>query len=290
MMIPNVFFLTIVIFSFLQSFSAITLAEEFKEKGYVEICDETQGSKIFDSLYSVFDEFIEFLQKNTAWAQKLYSAKERFIRSKERNYYSTDFFGFYDESEREGRKQIAFYYSTHFHDFIVSYYPECNKIPQIISFFEACLKIQKSCEQTFNKAAADLGLEKILCLKQNHPPLLIKVVKYFSSYSESRPHYDGTSLSLFLDSTDNEALFLSPYRSSFSVADFFSPKRSFSRNFEKNSIVLIPGAFLTEFSIYPSPHIVLSSGKIRYATIAFALRPYYIFDKNDFPSLPIFKY
>jgi hypothetical protein len=84
--------------------------------------------------------------------------------------------------------------ATHFHDFIVSYYPECNKISQIIRFFEACLKIQKSCEQTFNKAAFDLGLEKILSLQENHPPLLIKVVKYLSSYSESRLHYDGTSL------------------------------------------------------------------------------------------------
>ncbi len=55
---------------------------------------------------SKFDELIGFLQTNPVWAQKLYSAKERFIRSKDRNYYSTDFFGFYDESEKQGRSQF----------------------------------------------------------------------------------------------------------------------------------------------------------------------------------------
>ena len=112
-------------------------------------------------MYARFDEFIEFLQANPAWAQKLYNAKERFIRSKDKNYYSTDFFGFYDESEREGRSQISFYYSTHFHEFICSHYPEFNQIPEIVRFFELCLEIQKPYAKLFNKTAAELGLETI---------------------------------------------------------------------------------------------------------------------------------
>src|SRR5581483_7735567 len=62
----------------LQSFP--DLAEQFKQAGYVEICEQMHTAATFDSLYVQFDELIEFLQKNPVWAQKLYSAKERFIR------------------------------------------------------------------------------------------------------------------------------------------------------------------------------------------------------------------
>ena len=86
------------LFSF-ESFCQIPLTQQFKQVGYYEICDENHGMETFDELYIHFDKLIEFLQTNPTWAQKLYIAKERFIRSKDRNYYSTDFFGFYDESK-----------------------------------------------------------------------------------------------------------------------------------------------------------------------------------------------
>ena len=122
MITRRIFFLWF--YLFLHSLYATPLAEQFKQAGYVEICDEKDGTTTFDSLYIYFDEFIELLQTNPVWAKKLHTAKERFIRSKDRNYYSTDFFGLYDDSKREGRNQIAFYYSIHFHKFICSRYPE----------------------------------------------------------------------------------------------------------------------------------------------------------------------
>lgn len=268
----------------LQSLYATPLAERFKQAGYVEICDKTHEAATFDSLYAYFDEFIEFLQTNPVWAQKMYIAKERFIRSKERNYYSTDFFGFYDESKIEGKSQISFYYSIHFHEYLCSHYPEFNQVPEIIRFFEACQEIQKPYGDLFEETAAELGLETIFSSKYGHPPILFKVMKYLPSYVASRPHYDGTAFSLFLDSTDNQSLLLSPYKSSFIDDDFSSPPREFSR-----SILLIPGVLLTEFSIYPTPHIVVQSGKIRYATIAFAMRPNYIPQKIGYSPLPNFK-
>ena len=272
-------FLSRFVLIYIQSICAISLKEQFNQVGYVEICDENHGTATFDSLYAYFDELIKFLQANPVWAQKLYSAKERFIRSKDRNYYSTDFFGFYDESEREGRSQISFYYSTHFHEFICSHYPEFNKFPQITHFFASCFEIQKPYGNLFDEAAAELDLETIFSSKYGHPPILLKVIKYLPSYIATRPHYDGTAFSLFLDSTDNQSLLLSPYKSSFTVDDFSSPLRKFSRSHNQNSILLIPGVLLTEFSIYPTPHIVAQSGKIRYATIAFAMRPNYISKK-----------
>ncbi|MGL5264455.1 MAG: hypothetical protein ACRDAI_07825 [Candidatus Rhabdochlamydia sp.] len=268
-----------------QSPCAIPLAEQLKQTGYLEICNKKQGKATFDSLYAYFDELIEFLQTNPVWAQKLYNAKERFIRSKDRNYYSTDFFGFYDESEKAGRSQISFYYSFHFHEFICSHYPEFNQVPEIIRFFEACLEIQKPYGNLFDEIAVALGLETIFSSKYGHPPILFKVIKYLPSYIATKPHYDGTAFSLFLDSTDKQSLLFSPYKSSFTVDDFFSPLREFS-----NSILLIPGVLLTEFSIYPTPHIVVQNGKIRYATIAFAMRPNFIPQKNEFSSLPNFKH
>ncbi len=263
--------------------NATHLVEQFQRVGYVEICDKKHEKAAFDSLYRYFDELIEFLQTNPIWAQKLYTAKERFIRSKDRNYYSTDFFGFYDESKRKGRSQISFYYSIHFHAFICSHYPEFNQVPEIIRFLEACLEIQKPYGNLFNEAAVELGLETILSSQYRHPPILLKVVKYFPSYIATRPHYDGTAFSLFLDSTDNQSLLLSPYKSSFTVDDFSSPLR------DQNSILLIPGVLLTEFSIYPTPHMVAQCGKIRYATIAFAMRPNYSPQKVEFTPLPHFK-
>lgn len=288
MIIRKIFFLSSFLLLAFQSLCAIPFAEQFKRAGYVEICNEKHGTATFDSLYVHFDELIEFLQTNPLWVQKLYCAKERFIRSKERKTYSTDFFGFYDEAQRKGRSQIAFYYSIHFHKFICSHYPEVAQIPEIICFFEACLEIQKPYGNLFNEAAAELGLETILSSEYGHPPILVKVVKYFPSYLATSPHYDGTAFSLFLDSSDNQSLLLSPYKSSYTVDDFSCPLREFSREQNQNSILLIPGVLLAEFSIYPTPHFVAQSGKIRYATIAFAMRPNYTPQKIELSPLPNF--
>lgn len=268
-----------------QAFSATPLAEQFRRAGYIEICDEHHEMAAFDSLYSYFDELIEFLQINPMWVHKLYAAKERFIRLKDRDYYSTDFFGFFDESKREGRSQIAFYYSTHFHEFIRAHYPELHQAPKIIRFLEICWKIQKPYGKLFEKMAAELGLELVFSSKNDDPPLLLKIVKYLPAYVATKPHYDGTVFSLFLNSTDNESLLLSPYKSFYRMDDFSTPQREFSQN----SIFLIPGALLTEYSIYPTPHIATQTGKIRYATIAFAMRPNYIPQKTELSILPSFK-
>ncbi|MDP1814659.1 MAG: hypothetical protein Q8K92_09455 [Leadbetterella sp.] len=289
MSIRKLFFLKIFLLFAFQSLYAIPLAEQFKREGYVEICNKNHGAETYDSLYVLFDELVEFLQTNPVWAQKLYGAKERFIRSKDRNYYSSDFFGFYDESEREGRRQISFYYSTHFHEYICSHYPEFIQIVEIISFFEACLEIQNTCTNLFNKIVTELNLETIFFSNNGHPPILIKIIKYLPSYIPTKPHYDGTAFSLLLDSTDNESLLLSPYKSSFTIDDFFSPLRKFPRRNNQNSILLIPGVLLTEFSIFPTPHIVVQSGRIRYATVAFAMRSNYTLQKNELATLPNFK-
>lgn len=283
----------LLLFSYLlfafQPICAVSLAEQFRETGYLEICDREHETAAFDSLYDRFDELMVFLHTNPVWAQQLYTAKERFIRSKDRNYYSTDFFGLYDESKREGRNQISFYYSTHFHQFICTHYPKLNEIPEITLFFDACFEIQKPYGNLFNMAAAELGLETLFSSKCGYPPILLKIVKYFPSYVSTKPHYDGTAFSLFLDSTDNQSLLLSSYQSSYVINNFSSPLRKFNRGDHPNSILLIPGVLLTEFSIYPTPHIVVESGKTRYATIAFAMRPDYIPQKIELSSLPNFK-
>jgi hypothetical protein len=275
----------LLLFFALQSLCGASLKEQFEQAGFVEIYDQNQPAATFDSLYTYFDEFIEFLQKNPKWAHKLHRAKECFIRRKEKNIYSTDFFGFFDESKKKGRSQISFYYATHFHGFICSSYPEFHQAPAIICFLNACLEVQKPYANLFKSIAADLGLETIFSSGYNYPPILFKVVKYLPSYIATRPHYDGTAFSLFLNSTDNESLLLSPYKSSFTVEDFSSPERLFSR---PHSLLLIPGAHLTEFSIYPTPHIVQQSGRNRYAAVAFAMRPNYIPPKIEYSPLPCF--
>ena len=249
------------------------LAEQFERMGYVEICDEKHAA--FDSLYAHFDAFTEFLQVNPIWAQKLYGVKERFIRSKERAYYSTDFFGQYDESKTEKRCQISFYYSTHFHDFISARYPEFTRVLEIRQFFDACREIQKPCKSLFENIAEELGLNVTF-------PILLKVVKYLPGYTATRPHYDGSAFSLFLDSTDDQSLLLAPYKPSYTVDDFSSPLR------KTNSTLLIPGTHLTDFSIYPTPHIALQTNKTRYATVVFAMRSNYTPQKVQHPPLPNF--
>jgi len=290
MIIRKILLLGILLLGTDQPCGATSLAEQFKQAGYVEICDTKHGSATFDSLYTYFDELIAFFQANPWWAQKLYSAKERFIRSHNRHYYATDFFGFYDESERAGRSQISFYYSMHFHEFIYSRYPEFKEVHEIMHFFNACFEIQKSYEHLFNEAATELGLETIFSSQNGHPPIILKIIKYLPSYVPTRPHYDGTALTLFLHSTDDQSLLLSPYKSSCTVDDFSAPVRKFSRSYNQNSILLIPGLLLTEFSMYPTPHIVIHNGTVRYATIAFAMRPYYLAQKNELSPLPNFNH
>lgn len=265
--------------------SAPSLAEQFKQAGYVEILDPGQSAAGFDALYRAFDECSAFFQKNRAWANTLKMAKERFLRSKEKTYYATDFFGLYDESEIPGRCQISFYYSSHFHEFLFSRYPEFALVPEISHFFASCLSLQKPYGALFKSAALELGMEAIFPSEGSFPPLLLKVVKYLPGYTPAKPHYDGTVFSLFLDSTDNALLLLSPYKSSFAVDDFFSPLRKFPRGF---SLLLIPGTLLTGCSIDPIPHIVLESGKTRYAAIAFALRPHFAPPKREHSPLPNF--
>lgn len=290
MITKNILLLLFFVLCTSRSLCEAPLVEQFQQTGYVEICNETHGAATFDSLYACFDEFIEFLQTNQRWAHILYSAKERFIRSTNRNYYSTNFFGFYDESAIAQRSQISFYYATHFHEFIRSYYPQLNQIPQITRFFDACRAIQEPYGDLFSQVASKLGLDLIFSSPYNHPPMLLKVVKYFPSYNPTKPHYDGTAFSLLLDSTDNQALLLSAYKPSFTIDDFSSPARKFSRQQNKNSLLLIPGSLLTEFSIYPTPHLVAQNHKVRYATIAFAMRPNHTPQNNNLAPLPRVKH
>lgn len=283
----RLYFCALFVFTSLQPYS---WAEQFKEQGYAEVIDTQHNSGAFDLLYKQFDDFIEFMQEHPKWVEKLYIAKERFLRSKQKNYYMTDVFGWYDESQKIGRSQISFYYSVHFHKSMVTQYPEINKIAQIADFLESCYLIQQSYHPIFNQAATDLGIESIFVSDYGCPPILFKVIKYLPTYQVFKPHYDGTAFSLFLDSTDRESLLLSCYGSLLKIEDFFVPHRKFQRGDDQNSMLIIPGTLLQEFGIYPTPHIVIPSGQIRYAAIAFAMRPHYISQPYEFSVLPSFKY
>lgn len=265
--------------------SVSPLAEQIAQIGYVEIHDHSYGAVIFDSLYASFDAFITFLQAHPPVAKKLFAAKERFIRSKNREYYGTDFFGFFDESQRSGRNQISFYYASQFHEFLFSGYPEFKTIPEVLNFFEQCRQIQEPCGSLFLEAAAKLGLPDIFASSNGQAPVLLKVIKYLPSYQPTKPHYDGTAFSLFLDSTDNESLLLSPYKTTLIRDDFCCVIKAY-----ENSLLLIPGALLSEFLMFPTPHIVMGSGKERYAVVAFAMRPNHCSDSSAFSALPTFNH
>jgi len=276
------------VFSFCicQLLYAIPLAEQLAQTGYAEICTTHYGAAGFDALYTHFDELITFLQTNPAWKHKLYRAKERFIRSSDCCYYSTDFVGFYDESDRADRRQISCYYSTHFHTFLYTRYPEFMQIPEITRFFEACRIMQEAYQDLFDDLATKLGITTIFSSPYGRSPLLFKIIKYLPSYRTTRPHYDGTAFSLLLDSTDNQSLLLAPYQPSLTIDDFFAPLRSIPRGHQQHSMLLILGTLLTEFSLYPTPHFVTQSGKTRYAAIAFAMRPYHTPPQRTFAPLP----
>lgn len=264
-----------------------SLKESFKQRGYVEICDEQHGAKDYDALYELLDEVILFLDKQPFWKQKLYEVKERFIRSKDRAHYATDFFGLYDESKT--RQQIAFYYSVHFHRFILDRYPEFYKARPLICFFETCYRLSKSYDLIFTEAFKDLNIESLFSLEAQKSSILFKVIKYLPSYCPTKPHYDGSVLSLLVDSTDSSALLLSPYKSLFLVEDFHKPARKFLRKEDQNSMLFIPGSFLKTFDIDPTPHVVIQSKKTRYAAVCFSMSPYICSSNIQNTALPYFK-
>lgn len=291
MLIKHTMWLQILLVCTSQITHTLSLTDQFQQKGYVEFYDQHHGTAAYDELYAQFDQFITFLQTHTNWVQKLYIAKERFIRSKQRNYYSTDFFGLYDESTKEDRRQIAFYYSIHFYEFLCTYYPELISIPEITEFLECCRTIQEPYGSIFTQVVTDLGIPTIFSSEfGEQPPILLKVIKYLPSYYATKPHYDGTALTLLLDSTDNDSLLLALYQSSLTPNDFSAPIRQFIRSLHQSSILLIPGTLLAEFSINPTPHIVTGSGHTRYATIAFAMRPNHIAAPHEFFPLASFKH
>lgn len=267
----------------------IPLLEQFKQNGYIEICGHKQTTQTFANLYAKFDKFIDFLQANPSWAHKLYSAKERFIRSPGRNLYATNFFGLYNESAQGTASQIAFYYAKHFHAFICARYPELNHIPEIGTFLEACHEIEQPYGSVFAQTAAELKLDHIFKDNSGQAPILLKLVKYLPTYAPSRPHYDGSAFSLFIDSTNPQALLLAPYKSTYTVQDFAAATRQLYAGENQDTVLLIPGTLLSEFTINPTPHIVVASSQTRYATIAFAMRPNYVSSHNKFADLPIFK-
>ena len=78
------------------------------------------------------------------------------------------------------------------------------------------------------------------------------------------------------------------YKDAFAREDFSPAVRRYPRTSNQNSVLLIPGTLVTEFAMYPTPHIVIESGNIRYATIAFAMRPNYTLPTHQFPMLPSF--
>lgn len=273
----------VLVFLVVHSLPAQPLLEQFEQTGYVEITDTSQIEADFDSLYARFDKLIALVQSQPVWAQKLFMAKERFIRSKNRAIYSTDFFGLYDESAIASRSQIAFYYSVHFHEYLRTQYPQLINVTEIGRFLDACQELQKPCSPIFTEAATDLGIASIFAANDSQAPVLFKVIKYLPAHNASMPHYDGSAFSLFCHSTDNESLLLSPYKASFSSDDFTAVERNAS-----NSQLLIPGALLTEFNLFPTPHIVVGSGKVRYAAIAFAMRSSYKSEKFPFTALPNF--
>lgn len=281
--------LAIFFLSTMQAVQGVSMIEQLGQQGYIELYDQKHDAKAFDTLYEYFDEFITFLQAHPKWAHNIYQAKERFIRSKDKDLYSSDICGFYDESKKIKRSQISFYYSTHFHALICSLYPEIYQIPQLISFLQACYAIEQPYEELLHQISIEMGVQDVFISADNHCPLLLKVIKYLPSYTPYQPHYDGSVITLFLDSTENQALALAPYRSSYSIDDFYVPLRKFNRYDHQRSMLLIPGTLLTEFAIYPTPHIVIPSGKIRYAAIAFGMRPHYSACSTEFSILPNFK-
>ncbi len=268
---------------------ANSLIEQLQQVGCVELCNDSHGSQSYDNLYQSFDQLIDFFQRNPKWAQKLYCAKERFIRSSDQALYGTDFCGWYDDSLVSGRHQISFYYSIHFHTFLSVQYPEIIKQPEIQNFLQQCFDIQKPCHDFFKAITMQLGIESIFSSTSFQVPILFKVVKYFQNYNVTKPHYDGTAFSLLLDSTHDESLFISGYKPILTEQDFFSVHKNVASNRYQSSMLLIPGTLLTEFCIYPTPHLVMHSGQIRYATIAFAMRPNFIAPKIEFALLPNFK-
>lgn len=270
--------------------NAVRLAEQLQVFGYAEIADyQAQAAHTFDMLYFYFDQLVDFLQENPACKQKLYLAKERFIRSKSSSFYGTDFFGLYDQSHIPSKAQIAFYYSVSFHQFLMTHFQELYNIPALHNFLEACYAIQEPSHDLFFYAAEELQLNTMFRLQhQEDIPILYKIVKYLPHYMHTKPHYDGTVFSLFLHSTDPQAVLVAPYQELLTIEAFKAPVRTLSNLDAQQSMILILGGLLTDYGMYPTPHIVVATGQTRYATIAFAMRPHYIRPKIEFAALPSF--
>lgn len=270
------------------SLEASQLLPGLQQRGYVEICNETHGAESFDNLYLAFDAFIKFVDTHSEARKKLAAAKSQFWDTDIGKFYGTPFVGYADESKLTHRKLYYFYYSSDFHNFLLTRYSKIMQgSPEILQFLDLCRAITNSSIEMFGNAIEELAIDPLFSSTENRLPVLLKVVKYLPA-SCTVAHFDASALTLMLDSTDLDSLVFSPYMETIASSDFFAPSRQYSRSVQSSSCLLISGKFLTakDIPINPTPHAALRKDTIRHAAIAFALIPYYQSGRLDLPLLP----
>ena len=269
-------------------FSEDTLIENFQKKGYVELKNETFLSDFYKELYQHFENYIQLLQSNKDYSERMAQIEEEFEGRGMKTLLGSAPVGLVDSQQSGKTKKIYIHFSRELYNLIQEKDASLLEVKEIGNFLSALLQIYKFSDEYFSENIHQLSkdfeqLNSVMYGNRSDLSIIVKVVRYNqSSEVASHPHFDFSGFSLLMDNSEisntnknNETLVIAPFSSTLTWQDLTPPKRDFSNQRGYSSTLFIPGLGLNlkGIPIAPTPHAVKSQEKTRYAVIVFAMIP-----------------
>lgn len=264
--------------------NASPILDDFALQGYHEILNENCGQEFFIDIYSKYDTFTNFLDKNPELSQKLFDIDQEFITSYDNALYGSPPIGYIDDTKSGKTKKKYFHFTEDYLHFLTKNYPEqISNSEEISDLLESLQEIsnisRKKFEEVIESMTQEVKLSEAMHTEDGRLLILVKIVKYEpSNLAASNPHFDFSGLSFLFDNSDadmHESLMIAPYKENLRIEDFVSPNRKYKKDTSNSSLLLIPGLALRdiELPINPTPHGVRRQYQKRYAIIVFAMVP-----------------
>lgn len=262
------------------------LPDLLKNKGFQELPNQLVLKQDYRELYKSFDDFIELMETNQEFAQKVHDLESRFLgeKAQKARYCSAP------PSYRDPRHHSTKRFDKIYFQFIREHYDlvkdEFRGIAAAHKFIESMRYLDESSKIMFKKMLPKIeerypGFTEKVMGKHNDLTVISKIVRYHKGDTVqwgTTPHVDKSALSLILDSDDhdNDSLWLCENTTNPTIDGIKKPIRSYAHRDDCSSALVIPGAALVKAGIdlHPTVHGVAPITKpFRHAVISFLLVP-----------------
>lgn len=262
------------------------LPELLKNRGFKELPNRLMLKQDYRELYKSFDDFIELIENNPEFAQKVHDLESRFLGNKTQKarYCSAP------PSYRDPRHHSTKRFDKIYFQFIREHYDlvkeEFRGIAGAHKFIESMRYLDESSKIMFKKMLPKVeahypGFTEKVMGKHSELTVISKIVRYRrgdTPHWGTTPHVDKSALSLILDSDDHDddSLWLCEDTSNPTMEGIKKPARIHSHKDDRSSALVIPGAACVKAGIdlKPTVHGVAPiTTPFRHAVISFLLIP-----------------